>query len=1142
MKRTYLSLLLALSMVLSLMPATALAAPAVSVTVGGVLLNADTPYLENGQSTAGNTQPADGYAYFDAGTNTLTLKNASINGALNARDNYGIYATGGNLTIALEGVNTVTAGSAIEDSSNEWGDSRGIFVDGGSLTVSGAGSLAVNGGDGASSYGIYATGVTITDSAVLEAKAATASANATGTVWYSCGIYSAGSSSSIAVQDSAKVTAVGNEAQGKAKSIGIRGVATTVGSKATVIAAGNTQALISTNFQAADCSITAATDTAGSNTETYDAGKIATYKYLMLAPKTAYVMEVDLDGDGANAAVQYENFADGWNAATGSGSTADITVKLLADWKADENGFFSTTTTPGFNQGSGTANNYTGSIRVPKGTSIVLDLNGHTVDRNLKSSKANGYILVVNGTLTLKDTQGGGTLTGGYDTEAGGISVYGGTFTMEGGTVSGNRGAGVYSLRSGVFHMKGGSITNNTYGIYFSDGTVKLSGTPAVTGNSQGNLYLTSGKTAAIDAGGLAAGADIGVTFSTWPTSGNSKTIATGNTGSCSGYFHSDKSGYEPYDENGTVKMRPVSSGISYTVTYDANGATSGSVPTDATPYSAGASVTAAANSGNLQKTCHTFAGWNTKADGSGDSYAAGSGTFSISADTILYAQWTEAHTFDANGFCEATAGETHYQPADLNGDIYEIGNAGQFYWFAEKVNGGDTAVNGALTQDIVLGGGESDPRRWTPIGSGKIYTGSFNGAGHTVSGLYIDTTEHRQGLFGQCNGTITNMTVTGTMNSSGDSAGGICGNLGLKGSISNCANGVQVTSTGNYTGGIVGYNYGTILNCYNTAKIEGALYAGGICGFNNISYDKSAWGTITNCYNTGTATSSTDSYYASGICGLSTPTKNTALFNNYCIEGTGTGCWWNSDNTIGFLEGAVELRSAGQFASGEVAYLLNGGQTDTVFRQTLGTDAVPQFAGATVYQVDKYGCPDDLTAEKAYSNTNSEIRGSEHLLLKWQADANGHWKTCAYCGLKFETGSHTGKTATCTQKAVCEICGQEYGGFAAHSYGAGWASDAANHWHECMCGNKKDSAAHIPTVINAKEATETETGYTGDVVCSICGRELKKGTEIPTKGRAPKIGDTYNPWLWTVLALTACCGAVGAAAYGRKKRNTKLK
>ena len=100
--------------------------------------------------------------------------------------------------------------------------------------------------------------------------------------------------------------------------------------------------------------------------------------------------------------------------------------------------------------------------------------------------------------------------------------------------------------------------------------------------------------------------------------------------------------------------------------------------------------------------------------------------------------------------------------------------------------------------------------------------------------------------------------------------------------------------------------------------------------------------------------------------------------------------------------------------------------------------------------------------------------------LLKWQADANGHWKTCAYCGLKFETGSQTGKTATCTQKAVCEICGQEYGGF----------------------------AAHIPTVINAKEATET----------------------------APKIGDTYNPWLWTALALTACCGTVGAASYGRKK------
>ena len=83
----------------------------------------------------------------------------------------------------------------------------------------------------------------------------------------------------------------------------------------------------------------------------------------------------------------------------------------------------------------------------------------------------------------------------------------------------------------------------------------------------------------------------------------------------------------------------------SYTVTYDANGATSGSAPPDTNSYGSGDTVTVAANSGNLRKTCHTFAGWNTKADGTGISYAAGSGTFSISDNTVLYAKWAEAHS-----------------------------------------------------------------------------------------------------------------------------------------------------------------------------------------------------------------------------------------------------------------------------------------------------------------------------------------------------------------------------------------------------------------------------------------------------------------------------------------------------------------
>lgn len=82
-----------------------------------------------------------------------------------------------------------------------------------------------------------------------------------------------------------------------------------------------------------------------------------------------------------------------------------------------------------------------------------------------------------------------------------------------------------------------------------------------------------------------------------------------------------------------------------YTVKYNANGATSGTVPTDATQYNSGATVTVKTNSGDLAKTGHTFGGWNTKADGTGTNYTAGSGTFNITGNTTLYAKWTVKQT-----------------------------------------------------------------------------------------------------------------------------------------------------------------------------------------------------------------------------------------------------------------------------------------------------------------------------------------------------------------------------------------------------------------------------------------------------------------------------------------------------------------
>lgn len=87
-----------------------------------------------------------------------------------------------------------------------------------------------------------------------------------------------------------------------------------------------------------------------------------------------------------------------------------------------------------------------------------------------------------------------------------------------------------------------------------------------------------------------------------------------------------------------------VQASATYTVTYDGNGNTSGTVPTDSTNYSSGDPVTVAGQNG-LAKTGYDFGGWNTQADGNGTNYAAGSGTFSISGNTILYAKWT-VHTY----------------------------------------------------------------------------------------------------------------------------------------------------------------------------------------------------------------------------------------------------------------------------------------------------------------------------------------------------------------------------------------------------------------------------------------------------------------------------------------------------------------
>ena len=106
--------------------------------------------------------------------------------------------------------------------------------------------------------------------------------------------------------------------------------------------------------------------------------------------------------------------------------------------------------------------------------------------------------------------------------------------------------------------------------------------------------------------------------------------------------------------------------GSTFSVTYNANGATGGSVPTDATAYSSGATVTVKGNTGSLVKAGYTFDGWNTQADGNGTNYTAGTGTFSISANTTLYAKWN-AKTITGLSYTGTPTKTSYYDGEDFD-------------------------------------------------------------------------------------------------------------------------------------------------------------------------------------------------------------------------------------------------------------------------------------------------------------------------------------------------------------------------------------------------------------------------------------------------------------------------------------------
>lgn len=160
----------------------------------------------------------------------------------------------------------------------------------------------------------------------------------------------------------------------------------------------------------------------------------------------------------------------------------------------------------------------------------------------------------------------------------------------------------------------------------------------------------------------------------------------------------------------------------------------------------------------------------------------------------------------------------------------------------------------------------------------------------------------------------------------------------------------------------------------------------------------------------------------------------------------------------------------------------------------------------------------------------------------EWKSDGMNHWKECS-CGAKGLEAAHTGGTATCTEKATCAICAQQYGELKAHTWNTeSWQQDTANHWRTCtVCGAADEKAAHTYSEwVVTKEATATESG-SRERSCTVCGHKVVEsipatGDTTPTDpentpdqpATLPQTGDSFNVWL-VVGLLVACAGVLAA-------------
>ena len=264
----------------------------------------------------------------------------------------------------------------------------------------------------------------------------------------------------------------------------------------------------------------------------------------------------------------------------------------------------------------------------------------------------------------------------------------------------------------------------------------------------------------------------------------------------------------------------------------------------------------------------------------------------------------------------------------------YTVTSADGLMHVADLVNGGKTDINITLDKNIDLTG-----KGWTPIGTSfdNSYKGTFDGGGHTITGLTVTTNDQFVGLFGYLNraGMVKNVVMEGIQITSNHMFGCTGGVVGYSwGTIENCSVSGSVSGT-DCVGGVVGsQKAGSIIGCSSSATVKGKHYVGGVAG--------EKWGTMTACYATGNVTleiAPQKNNFGGGVVGLNGGSRVLACYATGNVTSTGsstgnvhigglfgdsyttvTACYWKNNQERGYKTAPESTKVDGTYVTWQKA------------------------------------------------------------------------------------------------------------------------------------------------------------------------------------------------------------------------------